>query len=57
MNRGIGGLNPQLPVNSNPGGVVDLHSSGMMFVDFRGVISTFSWGAKIFLNFSMPPDY
>ena len=23
----------------------------------RGVISTFSWGAKIFLNFSMPPDY
>ena len=23
----------------------------------RGVISTFSWGAKFFLNFSMPPDY
>ena len=23
----------------------------------RGVISTFSWGAKIFLNFSMPLDY
>ena len=23
----------------------------------RGVISTFSWGAKIFFYFSMPPDY
>ena len=23
----------------------------------RGVISTFSWGAKFFVDFSMPPDY
>ena len=23
----------------------------------RGVISTFSWGAKFFFDFSMPPDY